>query len=105
MYLFLCIEHYCTSLFTHGLKYNFCMAFARIALVCPACIPLLVDIRRGHFLSMLFAVPGLHDGSSTDAHFTFKLLVLLLLHFDSRRSSARRIPNYTEYVRETLVFV
>ena len=28
----LCIAHYCTSLFAHGLKSHFCMALARIAL-------------------------------------------------------------------------
>ena len=53
-------------------------------MVCLACIQFLVDIRQ--FLSSLLAVAGLHDGSSTDALFKFKLLILLLLQFDSRRS-------------------
>ena len=83
-----------------------------LSTACPACIPLLVDIR--HFPRSLLTVPGLHhhDCSSTDALFKFKILILLLLHFDNRRSLERdrrdgpgRIPNSTEYVRESLVFV
>ena len=58
-------------------------------MVCPACIPFLVDISQ--FLSSLFTVPGLHDGSIMDTRlkFKFKLLILFLLKFDSRRSLER----------------
>ena len=57
-----------------------------LSTACPACILLLVDIL--HFLSSLLTVPGL-DCSSTDALFRFKSLILLPLHFDSRRSLER----------------
>ena len=67
--------------FLHGLGKN------GTSTVCPAFIPLLFDIC--HFLSLLLAVSGLHVGSSTDALFKFKLLILLLLHFDSGRSLER----------------
>ena len=84
----LCVAHYriyCSRvgsrLFLHGLHKN------SLSTVCPAFIQFLVDIRQ--FLSSLLAVPGPDDGSSTGVIFKFKLLLLLLLHFDSRRSLQR----------------
>ena len=86
-------------------KYFARIAFAKRALPC-ACIQLFVDINN--FLSSLLTVPGIHHGrgSSTDVLFKFKLLILWLLNFASRRSLERDgylIAQRTYYDIGTLV--
>ena len=60
--------------YQHGL----CKNMLRTA-ACPACILFLVDVCQ--FLSLLLAVPGLHDGSSTNARISREFLCASMSSF------------------------